>query len=268
MDLNNAVWLYCERGTSTALLAEPVNAVTSLFSIFAGLAALWIYRKLPAGQKSADHTLLMGLSFAVGLGALAFHLFASQWSELAHLLPFLLFLLVFMAFALNRFLDVPAGWTGLILAILTLFTVAGLTMTCLFLDQALQPPWSLRAGASGGASGGATSCLNGSLGYVPFALALMSLGFLLRARGHKAAPSVILAGVVFIVSLAFHTIDHLACTQLSFWGRAIGSHFLWHMGSAAVLMILMRTAMLHQEAVLVQEILPPDPKYAKKCNFC
>ena len=263
MDWTNAVWLYCERGTNSALLAEPVNAIASLASLIAGMAALWLYRGLSQVQKSADHLLLIGLCFITGIGSLAFHLFATQWGELAHLLPLLLFLMVFTAFALNRFLDVPAGWTSIVVGVLIFLTIAGFTMTCLFLDQVLQPPWSLRAESSGEVSGGATSCLNGSLGYLPFILGLAVLAFLLRARGHKAARSVLVATLIFAAALAFHMIDHLSCTQLTLAGRAIGSHFIWHIATAIALIILLRSSMLDQTPVLVQEILPPDPKRAK-----
>ena len=92
------VWLYCERGSSADILAEPVNALSTFSYLIAGLGSLWIYRKLPAAQQSADHLLLIALTFIVGLGSLAFHLFAAQWSELTHLLPLLLFVMIYLYF--------------------------------------------------------------------------------------------------------------------------------------------------------------------------
>lgn len=254
MDWNNSVWLYCERGTSTALLAEPVNAASNVMFLLVAFAALWIYRKLPDAHKSADHRLLMTLTLLVGFGNLSFHLYANQWSELLHMLPFVLFMTVFLAFALNRFADTPPGWTVLISGVFVAASLAGLTITCGSVDQFLQPPWSI----GGGAEGGATSCLNGSAGYIPSLLALAFLSIMLRSRKHKAASSLMLATLLLLASLGFHAVDHLYCSELQISGHIFGTHFLWHGLNALVLFTLMRASMVHQNKVPVQEIIHPE----------
>lgn len=260
MNWNHSVWLYCERGTSTDILAEPLNAAVNIFYFIAGFAALWVFRRLPYGQRSADHTLFIGLTFVVGIGSLTFHLFARQWSELLHMLPLLIFMMVFLAFALNRFLEMPSGWAVLLISLFVLATAASLTMTCFFLDAFMQPPWSMKGDI---AARGATSCLNGSGGYLPSVLALGLLAYVLRARGHKAAGSLMLATGLFFASLVFLAVDHLFCAQLSVRGHQIGTHFIWHGLNAGVLFLLLRASMVYQNRLPVQEIIPPDPKTGK-----
>ena len=66
-------------------------------------------------MRSADHYLFIALVFLIGLGSLAFHLLADGASLLADVVPIDVFMLVYLGFALNRFLRVPPGWTVLIL---------------------------------------------------------------------------------------------------------------------------------------------------------
>ncbi len=256
MNWNNSVWLYCERGTAGGLWAEPVNAASNILFLLVVLAGIWMYGKLPAARKSADHILLIGLVLLTGLGSLSFHLLASQWSELAHMAPLVLFLAVFLAFALGRFLDVPPGWSFVIVSLFVLASGAGLTMSCGTVDQALQPLWSVTAGAKEGA----TSCLNGTFGYLPALIVLLVLAVLLRVQRHKAAPSLMLSTLLFLVSMIFHMIDHLYCTELKIAGHVIGTHFVWHGLNALVLLTLLRASMIHQNRPPVQEIIPPDPR--------
>ncbi|MCP4933480.1 MAG: hypothetical protein GY927_04585 [bacterium] len=258
------VWLYCERGTSGQILAEPVNALSTLSLVIAGLAGLWMYKKLPLGQRSADHLLLIALAVIAGLGGLAFHLFAAQWSELAHLLPLLFFVMVYLAFALNRFLRVPPGATSLAIGLFVLVTMACLTMTCVFLDRALQPAWSIIGEATDTKAIGATSCLNGSFAYFPALMALFALALWTHKRRHKSAKSLFFAAFLLLGAMVFHTIDHLTCSVNFVSGYKAGTHFIWHLLVGACLFILLRTAMRHQDKRLVREIIPPDAKHSKK----
>ena len=257
------VWLYCERGTSAESLAEPVNALATFSYLLAGFAGLWMYKKLGAAQRSSDHLLLIALIFIVGLGALAFHLFATQWSEIAHLVPLLLFVMVYLAFALNRFLKVPPGVTGLASGIFVIATIACLTMTCLFLDAVLQPAWSIVGNVSGAKTIGATSCLNGSFAYFPALVVLALLTWILHKRRHKAAKSLLFATILLLVALIFHTLDHLVCSLTLVGGHKVGVHFVWHLLGGAIVFTLLRTTMLYQDKRLVQEIIPPRANRTK-----
>ena len=94
---------------------------------------------------------------SIGLGSLAFHLYATQGTELADVIPIGVFMLVYLGFALNRFLGVPPGFTVLL--------VIGFTAI-------MASPCRCNAGQ--GAIGfpgpeiqGVKACLNGSLFYLP-----------------------------------------------------------------------------------------------------
>ncbi len=76
------------------------------------LAALVALLLLLRGPKEMErHFLLIALVFVIGLGSLAFHLLADRASLLADVIPIEidLFMLVYLGFALNRFLGVPPG---------------------------------------------------------------------------------------------------------------------------------------------------------------
>ena len=114
MNLGEHVFNYCERGTDAAIWAEPLNAISNA-SFF--LAALIFWQCLlwrPPEQRNADHYLLMTLVFLIGAGSLAFHLYGTRGTELADVIPIGLFMLVYLGVALNRFLNVPPGWTVLL----------------------------------------------------------------------------------------------------------------------------------------------------------
>lgn len=187
----------------------------------------------PASQRSADHYLLVALVFIIGLGSLAFHLYADQRTSLADTVPIGLFMLVYLGFALNRLLFVPPGWTVL-LVIGFAAAIAGATQVqC----------WDGAIGFPGPDTQGARPCLNGSFGYVPALAAMIVVGLLLVARGHPAAPWILWAGAVFAVSITFRSLDMALCERTVVEGYRVGTHFLWHILNALTLFLLLRASL-------------------------
>jgi hypothetical protein len=249
MQLTDPVWLYCERGTQIALWAEPLNALSNIsFFIAAGLA-YWLYRSLPATHRNADQILMIGLVALIGLGSFLFHLFANQWSELTDIVPIFLFMLAYLAHVLNRQLNVPPGWTVVLVSIFTAVSIAFMTMTCGSADKILQPVW---------VGEGQASCLNGSIAYIPALITLVVVALVLRRVEDRAAPTLLLASGVLAVSIVFRTIDHLACDTLVLQGHAIGTHFIWHLLNGLLLYLLLRAMLKYQTLPPVQEIIPPQ----------
>ena len=82
MNLSEHVFLYCERGTNEALLAEPLNAASNISFLLAALAALVLLLRRPREERSADQSLFIALVFLIGLGSLSFHLLADRASLL------------------------------------------------------------------------------------------------------------------------------------------------------------------------------------------
>lgn len=227
--LSEHVFRYCERATSEALFAEPLNAATNAAFLLAALVALLLLLRRPKDAQSADHFLLIALVFLIGLGSAAFHVFADRLSGLADVVPIGIFMLVYLGFAVNRFLRVPPGWTVL--------TVIGFT-AIVFVTMQLRC-WNGGVGFPGADVTNANVCLNGSLGYVPALLALFMVGVLLRERRHPAALYLLWAGAIFAVSIALRSLDFVLCDAVVIAGRKVGTHFAWHLLNALTLFLLL-----------------------------
>ncbi len=229
MTLGEHVFLYCERGTSVALWAEPINAISNVGFLLVALIFWQLLLWRPREERNADHYLLMALVFLIGFGSLAFHLFATRGTELADVIPIGLFMLIYLGFALNRFLEVPPGWTVLLVSVFAGLMAAATQIDC-------------GDGVIGfaGVSPDATPCLNGSMGYLPALGALIVVGMLLGERRHRAAPYVLAAAVIFVGSTILRSADLSLCERVVIEGRDVGTHFIWHLLNALVLFLLLR----------------------------
>ncbi|MHA1133999.1 MAG: ceramidase domain-containing protein, partial [Alphaproteobacteria bacterium] len=232
MTLGEHVFQYCERGTDTALWAEPLNAVSNAGFFLAALIFWQCLLWRPREQRSADHYLLIALVFLIGLGSLAFHLFATAGTELADVIPITVFMLVYLGVALNRFLSVPPGWTVLLVAGFAGLMAAAAQVHC----------WDRGIGLAGTVEGSKT-CLNGSMSYLPALAAMIIVGMLAAERRHRAAPYVLGAAVVFIVSVLLRSLDFVFCDEVTIDGRDVGTHFMWHLLNAVVIFLLLRATL-------------------------
>ena len=223
------VFLYCERGTDAALWAEPVNAISNAGFFLAALVAWQLLLWRPPEERSPDHFLLVGLTFLIGCGSLAFHVYADQGTELADIIPIGLFMMVYLGFALNRFLAVPPGWTVLIVIGFAAIIAATMQVQC----------WDGGIGLPGADVTDAKACLNGSVGYLPALGALIILAMLLTERHHRAAPYVVWATIIFIGSIMLRSIDMSFCDRVVIDGRNVGTHFVWHILNAVVIFLLL-----------------------------
>jgi hypothetical protein len=232
MTLGEHVFLYCERGTNEALLAEPVNAASNGAFVLAALAGLMLLLLRPREERSADHYLLIGLVFLIGLGSLAFHLYATTLTELGDVLPIGIFMLVYLGFALNRFLGVPVGWTMLLVVGFVALMAADMQVKC----------WDGGIGIPGAEVQGVKPCLNGSLFYLPALGVLIVVGLLLEERRHRAAPYLLWGAAILAVSITLRTLDIALCDRIMIEGRKIGTHFAWHVLNGIALFLLLRAS--------------------------
>lgn len=233
MNFGEHVFLYCERGTNEALLAEPINAASNGAFLLAALAGLVLVLLRPREERSADHYLLVGLVLLTGLGSLAFHLFATQGTELADVIPIFVFMLVYLGFALNRFLGVPPGWTVLLLIAFTAIMSATTQVKC----------WDGGIGIPGADVQGVKQCLNGSIFYLPALGALIVVGLLAEERRHRAAPYLLWAAAIFAVSVTLRSLDMALCDQIDFAAQKVGTHFAWHVLNGLALFLLLRASL-------------------------
>jgi hypothetical protein len=210
--MNRAIDIYCER-LGPGLWAEPLNALTNLAFILAGLLLVVALRRAePELRRDPAILGLTGLIFVIGLGSGLFHTFATAWAVLADVIPIALFILLYMYLALRRLVALPLWGCGLGVAIVLLLTVV----------------MPLGFGFSVSTYGVAL-------------LAMLGVGgFLHVARRHPAGPRILAAAGLFALSLAFRTADLPLCAALP-----LGTHFLWHVLNAAVLYSLVRTMMRH-----------------------
>ena len=246
MTFGEHVFLYCERGTNTALLAEPINALSNLAFLFAALIGLQLVLWRPREERDADHFLLVGLVFLIGLGSLAFHLLATQETELLDVIPISVFMIVYFGFALNRFLGVPPAWT--VLVVCGFAAIVAVTMQVQCSEGAI--------GFFGPDVQGLKPCLNGSLFYLPALLALIVVGLTLSERGHRAAPWLLWAAAIFAISITLRSLDMAFCDKVLIEGRRVGTHFTWHVLNGLALFLLLR-ASLEGGPAFVTRARPP-----------
>jgi hypothetical protein len=208
---------YCER-LGPGFWAEPLNAVTNAAFIAAALYALVLWRR--AGARDWPALWLIAVTFMVGTGSFLFHTFANRWSLLADVLPIAVFIYSYFLLAMRRYLSL-----GLVAAIAVTVLFAAFNMSFDRLWLGILPGMTL----------------NGSVGYVPAALALFAVGIVCGVSGMRDAGRALLtAACVFALSLLFRSIDDTVCARMP-----AGTHFLWHVLNALVLGLLMKAAIVH-----------------------
>lgn len=206
MDWSTPIDLYCER-TGSAFWAEPANALTNAAFLIAAAAAFWSWRR--AGGRDGPALALILAVVAVGLGSFTFHTVATRGAVFADVIPIAIFIYGYLLLALRRFLRLTLGSSA---ALLVAYAAGAQALSW------LAPPHAL----------------NGSIDYVPALIALIAVA---RATRGPARRGLELAVMIFTVSLALRSVDLAACDAFP-----LGTHFGWHVLNAAVLYVLLRTA--------------------------
>jgi hypothetical protein len=206
MDWSAPIDLYCER-TDASFWAEPANALSNAAFLIAAAAAFLLWRR--AGGRDWPALALIIAVVAVGIGSFAFHTVATRAAMLADVIPIAIFVYGYLLLALMRFLDMSPRVS---IAIMVAYAVGAQALS------GLAPP----------------GALNGSIGYLPALVALIAVARAARGQGRRGLE---LAVMIFTVSLALRTVDLAACETFR-----LGTHFLWHLLNAAVVYVLLRTA--------------------------
>lgn len=240
MNLTLTLPAYCER-LGAGLSGEPLNAISNLAFVIAALAG-WRAWKRAGGDDRAALALVVAAAL-IGAGSLAWHTARSPATLMMDVIPIQLFVFGYFALALRRFFNQSAVQIGL-------WLTAFLAATLLF--RRVVPASALAGGAN----------------YIPALAALYLMGaiLVLRARaglygdirltGEAAARSdarhfpglrtgyaLLLAGLVFALSLAARTLDLPLCASVP-----IGLHFLWHILNAITIGLLLTAAIRHGAA--------------------
>jgi hypothetical protein len=196
MDLWRQIDIYCER-TDPGFWSEPANAITNAAFL---LAAAVVWRRAAGAQppQARDARVLATLIGLIGAGSFLFHTLATVWAAWLDQGAIALYIYVFLWLFLVRIAGLPrwGAFGGL-----GVFAVASRALTAQF------PPGSL----------------NGSYAYFPALLALGLLAAYAWRRGNAGAARLAGAAGVFIVAIAFRSVDQTLCES---W--PLGTHFVWH----------------------------------------
>ncbi len=197
--------LYCER-VGAGFWAEPINALTNISFILAGLGAWHLSRR--SSTLSPGIWLLLTTAVAIGIGSFVFHTVATSWARVLDVLPILIFQLLFLWLYVRRVIALTRPTSGLLLA--------GF-LAAAYLGR--QFP----------------EVLNGSLIYAPALLAIVALGLYHSRTAAIGRLDLLAAAAMLAASLFFRTIDNTMCSTFP-----IGTHFLWHLLNGAVVYLAMR----------------------------
>ncbi|KZL18806.1 Ceramidase [Pseudovibrio axinellae] len=218
MDWKQHLDQYCER-TSAAFWSEPLNAVSNAAFLIAALFALQIWLKIRSNAKKTHSTqtnandlaglFLIGLLTIIGIGSFLFHTFATRWAMLADVIPIALFMLTYFFLATRRYLGANL--------------LISLGATLVFLGAMIVGPGLFEG------------LLGSTAGYAPALLAILLFAILTHTKNRKTSSALLLAGIVFAISMGFRFLDAPICPILP-----TGTHSLWHILNATVLFILIR----------------------------
>ncbi len=203
--------LYCER-LGAEFWAEPVNALTNLAFVAAGLWGVFAARRNGSGRFVE---VLGWWVVAIGIGSFLFHTFANWLTIWMDIVPIATLVIVFSFFAIHRFAGY--GAPAAIVILLAFLVVAGLLTW-------MVPDW-LRVAS------------NGTTGYLPAFLAMLVFGLLCLWRGSPAGWYLLAAGGIFVLSATSRMIDPIVCD-----GFPLGTHFLWHVLNGVMLWVALAAA--------------------------
>ncbi|MEM9726649.1 MAG: ceramidase domain-containing protein [Pseudomonadota bacterium] len=232
------IFAYCERGQDPSFWAEPLNAVSNVGFVIAGLFVLWSVGRLAPLERSLYAWTLALLALLIGVGSFLFHTVAVSWAGAMDVIPILIFMLVAVYGLGRRLIGWPiwAAWLGL-----GVYLASGVALGALPLEGLF---WI-------------------SKGYFPALIALGLGGWALSRRPEVdrqiAGRYMLAAGAVFTVSLTFRTLDAYQplCDAIRWNGSPLGTHYWWHLLNAVTLYLVMR-AFWEQEARAASPAQTPE----------
>jgi hypothetical protein len=210
--------IYCERGASLALLAEPLNVASNIAYLIAAWLA-WRRARASAAEISAEPRVLIGLAVTIGLGSAWFHLLGTRTAWFADVIPIGVFMMAYLTVAARRLL----GWS--------VWTTAG---TVVAFAGALWMASRIPCGTTllPMTAAARMPCLNGGLTYVPAVLGLLFMAMIGRTRAPDSARCLVAACGLLAAGLAARTVDLELCPLSTYLGVRLGAHAVWHVLTA------------------------------------
>lgn len=198
--------IYCER-TDAGFWSEPVNALTNLLIVCAGLFGLAQVRSMGTGAYAK---VLCCWVVVIGLGSLLFHTTAIELTKWADIVPIVTFTLAMAVFCLRRFSRLSWPKTA---AYFVSYFAAISVITWLI------PSWLSEA-------------TNGTTAYLPALAGFAFFGIVALIHGSAAGWYCIACAVILFAGFVFRAIDQDVCEAFP-----LGTHFMWHVLIALMLAV-------------------------------
>lgn len=197
---------YCER-TGNTLLAEPLNLLSNL-AFF--VSAFFVYR-LYKSKKIArlKYWFLLFLLLLIGIGSSLWHSLRTPLTLALDAVPIFIFFLSFIYLLLRKLL----GSNLKALVSVLIFFLIQVGVSYIF-----------------------PTVLNGSVRHVVNAITFIGLGSLVYERNPAVRRDIALALTVYIFAIFTRSIDHQICDLFP-----VGTHFLWHILTAAASYFAIKT---------------------------
>ena len=200
--------IYCER-TDASFWSEPVNALTNLLVVVAGVFGLAQVRTRKTGVYAE---ILCWWVVVIGLGSLLFHTTALELTKWADIIPIVTFTFAMAIFCLRRFSGL--SWSRTSVYFVLYF--ASISVVTWFV-----PPWLSEAS-------------NGTTAYLPALAGFAFFGVVALVRGSPAGWYCIACAVILFAGFVFRAIDQDVCEAFP-----LGTHFLWHVLIALMLGVIL-----------------------------
>ncbi len=209
--MDDFIDIYCER-LGPGFWAEPFNALTNIAFFIAAFFGFQLAKK--SGGLNWANLLLVVLLAAIGAGSFLFHTLASEWAQLADVIPILLYQLAFLGLYSRHVMNSSQK------SVQSLFFIF-----LLMIAAAHQVPEDV---------------LNGSVAYLPALFFLVRFALWHSRNAAKEKWLLPAAAGTFVISLTFRSLDMHFCPQMP-----LGLHFLWHILNGLVLYLTARAYILN-----------------------
>lgn len=200
--------IYCER-TDASFWSEPVNALTNLLIVVAGVFGLAQVRSRKTGVYAE---ILCWWVVVIGLGSLLFHTTALELTKWADIIPIVTFTFAMAIFCLRRF----SGLSWQRTSVYFVLYFASISVVTWFV-----PSWLSEAS-------------NGTTAYLPALAGFAFFGVVALVRGSPAGWYCIACAVILFAGFVFRAIDQDVCEAFP-----LGTHFLWHVLIALMLGVIL-----------------------------
>lgn len=200
--------IYCER-TDASFWSEPVNALTNLLIVAAGLFGLVLVRSQKTGVFAE---VLCWWVVVIGLGSLLFHTTAIELTKWADIIPIATFTLAMSIFCLRRFSWM--SWPKTAVYFISYFAVISLITY-------LIPSWLSEA-------------TNRTTAYLPALAGFAFFGVVALAHGSRAGWYCIACAAILFAGFIFRAVDQDLCSRFP-----LGTHFMWHILIALMLGVIL-----------------------------